>query len=296
MSFAKPATVSGSSRRRTVKNLAKNKWTLRVLLLAVIVGAWSYLTRPGGASPLLVPKMSRVWHELRKLVTTASTWEDIRVTLTEVLSAFAIATVASFVVVFWANRTQLRSRIVEPILGWAYMVPSVVFFPLFILWFGIGTTSKIAFGAYGCFFPMAFTALRGLRSVDPKYTRVGRAFGASRFQLEWMINFPASLPVLLAAVRVGAALTFIYVILAEMLAADRGIGALITNSSAFLDTPQSYALIVITLVLAALYYPLITKFARPRSSQPSRRRVRQQSEPEPASNERRADAWTARRS
>lgn len=247
-----------------------NKWFLRGLLAALVAGAWMYATGPRGVSPILLPPIERVAVNLVSLLTDPVVWREIGVTAFEVAASLAIGMAGAFVLVFWASRSELRTRIVEPILAWSYMTPSVIFFPLFILWFGIGITTKIAFGAYGCFFAIAFTALRGMRTVDTRYVKVAVAFGASPNQLEWMVKFPAALPILLAAARIGAALAFIYVVLAEMLAASRGIGYLITRSSAFFDSGLSYALIIIALVLSGLYFPLIARIGQPRSRRRSR--------------------------
>lgn len=237
-------------------------WGLRAVLLAVLLGAWAYAAGPGDVSTLLVPDIASVVDTLVTLLLEPSTWAQIGITAMEVAIAFAIAVVLSLIVVFVASRSPLRTRIVEPLLAWGYMIPTVIVFPMFILWFGINSPSKIGFAVFGAFFPMTFTALRGLRSVDERLVSVGRAFGATPNQVEWMVKFPAALPMLLAAIRIGAALALIFVILGEMLAATGGLGFMIRRSTQLLETPESYALIIITLVLVGLYYPLIGRIGR----------------------------------
>lgn len=242
--------------------MVSRTWTYRLVPVALILAVWFYATGPGGASSLLLPEPASIASALIRLVSTPDTWIAVGITVLEVVTAFAISVTVTFVVVIWASRTSTRARIFEPLLGWGYMVPSVVFFPLFVLWFGIDSPSKIAYAVFGSFFPMAFTALRGLRSVDPKYVSVASAFGASKSQLEWMVKFPAALPVLLSAVRIGAALSLIYIILGEMLAANRGLGYLITRSTQFMRIPETFALIAITLLIVAAYYPIVSRIGK----------------------------------
>lgn len=243
------------------------QWTLRAALLVALFGAWAYASGPGDVSTLLVPTIPSVVDTFVGLVAEPSTWANIGTTVFEVAAGFAIAVAATLVTVFWASRTPLRAQIVEPLLAWGYMIPTVIIFPMFILWFGIGSPSKIGFAVFDSFFPMTFTALRGLRSVDERLISVGRAFGASPAQLEWWVKFPAALPMLLAAIRIGAALSLIFVILGEMLAATGGLGFMIRRSTQLLNTSESYSLIILTLIFVGLYHPLIGRIGRRRGAQ-----------------------------
>ena len=238
-------------------------WCLRGALVAVIVGAWAYATGPGEVSPLLLPKLNLVGTRLEDLLQDSKLWSDLLLTVTEILCAFILSTVAGVLVGFLGSRTQLRAAVIEPLIAWGYMAPLVLFYPLFIVWFDIGLASKIAYGALSGFFPIAFNALRGFRAVDPRFVRVAQAFGASAGQTDRLVKTQAALPMVMSGIRVGAALNIITVILAEMLASERGLGYELARASQTLQTPDVFALILILLVFVAFMQIIIQRVSRP---------------------------------
>lgn len=237
-------------------------WGLRVLLAAVILGVWLYATGPGHTSPLILPTVSQVATSLGSLLSSHALWSAAGVTVMEIVIAFAISVTAGFTVGFWASRSRLRTFTVEPLLAWGYMAPLIVFYPLFILWFGVGVWSKILYGAVSGFLPVAYNTVRGFRSVDARYTRVGVAFGASPMQLDWVVKLGASMPMVLAGIRIGTAINVITVILAEMLSATKGLGYQLSQAAQLLDVGMSYALIVILLVIVGCFQGVIQRITR----------------------------------
>lgn len=229
-------------------------WGLRLASLAAVLGIWVYATGPGGVSPLLFPEGPEVADAFWQLVSGSAIWSDVGVTLFEILVALAVALVLGFSAGFLGSRTALRARIYEPLLAWGYMVPHVMLYPLFLLWAGVGVWSKILFAALAGFFPIAMNTLRGFDSVDGGYVRVGHAFGASKLQLDWLVKLGAAMPMVLAGVRIGAALAVINVILSEMLASQRGLGHELARTSQTLQMPQAFAVILLLLVLVGVLH------------------------------------------
>lgn len=234
-------------------------WGLRALLYGGIIGAWAYFTGPGGVSPLFVPPIADTLAELRELLALPGTWAAAWTTVAEIAVAVAIALVTGFTVGFLGSRTEFRLRTFEPLLAWGYMIPFVLFYPLFLLWIGVDEGSKITYGALNGFFPMAFNTMKGFKAVDRGLIKTARAFGASPRQIEWSVKFPAALPVVLTGVRVGAALCVICVILAEMLASRRGLGFELARAAQTLQVPKSYALILFILAIVSLLHLAIQR-------------------------------------
>ena len=235
---------------------------LQIGALAALIGAWAYANGPGQVSPILLPDMARVAEELRELVVSAQLWRDVGITLTELVAAFTIALVLGVLVGFLCSRTALRSEVAEPLIAWGYLVPTVLFYPLFILWFGVGMQSKIAYGAVSAFFPIAFNSLRGFRAVDPRYLKVARAYGATNAQTDRQVKMLASLPMVLSGVRIGAALCMVSVILAEMLASTQGLGYELARASQTLQMSTAFALILVLLVFVAFIQLAIQRLGR----------------------------------
>jgi ABC-type nitrate/sulfonate/bicarbonate transport system permease component len=244
-------------------NVAKI-WGLRLLLVVVILGAWTYATGPGGVSPILLPRLDLVWQQLVALLQEGPTWAAIGVTLFEIGLAFVVSTVAGIGLGFVCSRTPLRAKVSEPLLAWGYLAPLVLFYPLFILWFGVGLWSKILYSAVSGFFPIAFNALRGFQAVDERYLKVAKAFGASPGQTDRLVKVWAALPMVMSGVRIGAALNIITVVLAEMLASERGLGYELAYASQTMQVARVFALIIVLLCIVALLQLLIQRFAKPR--------------------------------
>lgn len=258
MSGASPLTGRKSSRL----SLEVKARILRALAVVVFFGSWLYLQGPGDVSPLILPPLANVVREFWGFLSSRELYGHAGVTFVEMLTAFTLATVTGLGVGFWGARSQLRARVLEPLLVWGYLVPTIMFYPLFLLWFGFGMTSKIGYAAVSAFFPIAFNSLRGFARVDERYVKVGRAFGASPRQLDGMIKFRAGLPMAAAGVKIGAALTMITVIVAEMLGSARGLGYLIQYYSQSFVAARTYAVIAVVLLIVGVFYIVLTKLLR----------------------------------
>lgn len=232
---------------------------VRFLAAATLLGVWYYAIGPGGVSSLILPPPTRVLSEAWSFLSTAELYRALAVTMTEIFVSILIAGSLGFVIGFWGARTERRAGVVEPLLVWGYLVPHILFYPLLILWFGIGMSSKIAYAASSAIFPIAFNCLRGFRRVDDRYVRVGRAFGASPTQLDWLVKLRAGLPMAAAGLRLGAALSMITVIVAEMLASSKGLGYILKFYSQSFVTAKAFAVTLIIILVVGLFQLIINR-------------------------------------
>lgn len=234
-------------------------WLLRATAVVLLFGTWGYLAQPGHVSPILLASPAAVVRALGQTVSSTDFWQALQATALEIAVAFSGAVVIGLAVGFWAARRDARANAVESLLTWGYIAPLILFYPIFILWFGVGMWSKILYAGLSSFFPIAFNSLKGFRGVSGSYLDVGKAFGATPRQLDLRIKFPAALPLLSAGARVGAAVCMITVVLAEMLASEKGLGYLISQDSAGLDIPAMFAVMVFVLLIVALVQLLLNR-------------------------------------
>ena len=129
--------------------------------------------------------------------------------------------------------------------------PKIVLFPVLILLCGVGPGSKVAMGAVSCFFPVAIGIAAGVRGIDPVLLRVGRACRARAHQVVWKIMLPAMVGPLLNGARLGFGVALIGVLLAETKLSKEGVGFLVMQAFQRFDMPRMYALLILTVVLAA---------------------------------------------
>jgi NitT/TauT family transport system permease protein len=126
----------------------------------------------------------------------------------------------------------------------------ITWYPLFMVWFGLGTMSKIVYAAVSGFFPIAINTMNGIRGLDRRYLLFGQAIGCSRRQVVFQILLPMAMPSIISGLRIGTGLVVIGVIVAEMLASFGGIGYLISYYRSIYATDHVYLGILFALACA----------------------------------------------
>lgn len=232
---------------------------LRLAALGGLYGFWLYLVGPGEISPLILPEPGKVVDAIWNFLKDGDLYANLRVTMFAIMVSLVLATVFGFMIGFWGARSTRRAAVVEPLLVWGYLVPHILFYPLLVLWFGVGVSSKIAYSATSAVLPIAFNCLRAFRTVDAKYVTVGRAFGASAHQLDLLIKLRAGIPMAAAGLRLGAALAMITVVVAEMLSSTQGLGYMLKLYSQSFATAKSVALTFIILAVVGIFLFFIDK-------------------------------------
>jgi sulfonate transport system permease protein len=135
----------------------------------------------------------------------------------------AVAVTLSILVGFW----PLLEKLIDPTIQALRQIPSLAWVPLFILWMGIGETSKVTMIAVGVFFPVYLNVLTGIVTIDRKWLEVGKVFGLSTRQKITKIILPAVFPAFFTGIRTGLGLGFMFVVAAELMGASEGLGYLL---------------------------------------------------------------------
>lgn len=214
-----------------------------LLPLALALG-WELAVAAGLASGRLLPPPSRVGAALWTLAASGELWTHVEATLIRVGLGFAFGASAGILAgALTATLPPLR-WLVDPTLQAIRAVPSLAWVPLFILWFGILETPKIALIAVGVFFPVYVGVAGAIASVDRKLVEVGRIFRLSKAALVRRILLPAVLPATLTALRTGLGLGFLFVVAAELMGASEGLGYLLLDGQQFSKPDQILAAII----------------------------------------------------
>ena len=119
--------------------------------------------------------------------------------------------------------------------------PKIMFFPIMIMWFGVGPESKVAMGTVSCFFPIVLSVAAGMRQIESVLIRVGRSFRLSTWQMVTKIYLPAMREPIVNGVRLGMGVALIGTLLAETKLSNRGIGFMIIDAYNTFDMPRMYA-------------------------------------------------------
>jgi NitT/TauT family transport system permease protein/taurine transport system permease protein len=232
----------------------------QALLYLAILAAWEILPRAGIVPRLFVPPLSEA---LGTLISDRREYlGSLPTTFGEILAAYVIACGGGILLGQLVGSSGAARRALLPVLRGAYAVPLVVLYPAMLVWFGLGSPSKIAFASIYALLPTMLTAVAGVAALSPALAETARAFGATRVQQMLYIALPASLPSIVAALRLGGALVIVGVIVAQMLGAAEGLGYVITRNRTLLNSPGVYAGIVLVLAITGLHELLLRRLER----------------------------------
>jgi ABC-type nitrate/sulfonate/bicarbonate transport system permease component len=230
-------------------------WAGRAVQIGFLLGIfalWYVATNRWGVNRLLLPNPIAVWHQLLDVLRTGEFWPDLRVTLTELVAAFALSMTLGTTVGYFVSRTRYTIKVFDPLFAGIYSIPIILFLPLYVLFFGLGLASKIALGATISFFPIVLSTIAGFGNVDRTLVAAARSMGASDIQLFRYVLLPAALPVILGGLRMGFTVALLSIIGSETLASLAGLGHHIVQLAEGMDMARMFAYIAFVVVIAAL--------------------------------------------
>lgn len=203
---------------------------LRGLVLPLaLVAAWQLLCEIGVFDPQTVPSPGEVIEELGDLALRGELVGHVLTTGWRVASGFLAGTIAATLLGALTGYSASARAYLDPTLQALKAVPSLAWVPLFILWFGIFETAKITLIAVGVFFPVYLNLMTGIRATDRKLVEVGRINGLGRLDMVRRILIPSTLPSYITGLRSGLALGWMFVIAAELMGANQGLGFLMLD-------------------------------------------------------------------
>ena len=232
---------------------------VQLAFLAIAVGVWYAVTTTGSISPLFLPPIDRVWSALTTLFARGQFWPPVFITLETIAKAYGIAVVLGVFVAYLITRSRFLTEVFEPIVAGVFSIPITLFFPVFILFFGIGPASKVAYGATYGFFPIALNTIAGLSAVDERYLRSARSMGASSFDTFRHVLFPAAFPIILTGLRVGFFISFASVLGGETLSSAVGVGRNIALAAELMEPARMYAWIVFVVLTAIVLNAIVSQ-------------------------------------
>jgi len=253
--MAAPGIVSVRSERLRVLRL-------RLVIIAGVLLLWQAVALSGLLFRDVVPGLGAIATALSRLLGSHDFYANLAVTLAEIGGALAIGGVAGVLTGLLLGANRLLSRAYEPFVYYLGPTPKIIFFPIMIMWFGVGSGSKVAMGALSCFFPIAISIAAGMRQIEPVLVRVGRSFRASPLQMTTKIYLPAMRLPIVNGVRLGLGIAIIGTLLAETKLSNKGLGYLIIQAYSLFDMPKMYALLIVLFVIAIGANALIGRLAR----------------------------------
>lgn len=242
--------------------LPRARWLAPLLAVAGFVLVWEGITRLEIYPAFILPGPGAVVERFVEVVSDGTLWPHIVTTVTQMLLGLAIGVPLGILCGVLLAKNRTLESILSPVILAAQSTPVVAYAPLLIIWFGSGVTSKIVIAALIVFFPMLMNTMVGIRNVPQSRRDLMRLFSATPSQTFWKLEFPASLPVLFAGLRVSVTLAVIGSIIGEFISASSGLGYLIKLARDKYDTPLVLVAVIVLAVLARLAYWIVTVIER----------------------------------
>ncbi len=230
------------------------------LVLSVLVGLalWQLFTTFSQIPSFIFPSPSEVWNRLILVLKDGSLLKHTLITLQEVVFGLVLGLIAAIITGYFLAKSRLVERVLAPYIVASQSIPIVAIAPLLVIWLGPGILSKILTSALIVFFPVLVNTVVGLKSVPRELYDLMRSLQASNWQRILKLEIPASLPVFLGGLRIGATLSVIGAVVGEFVGADRGLGFLVNVGRGLYDTALVFvAVFTIVLLSLSLYGSVI---------------------------------------
>ena len=237
-----------------------------MLLVLLLIGLWQIAAASGlladrlGLEDFLVPSPAQIaevlWQD-RSLIA-----ENARVTLVEVVLGFLIAVVLGLATATTLHLSDLLRRASYPLVVASQTIPIIVVAPILVVWFGYGIGPKLAVIALICFFPITVNTLDGLQSVDRDRVRMMRTLYASRAQVFTRVEAPTALPYAFSGAKIAVAVAVIGAVFGEWAGADSGLGYLMLQDNAQLETARMFASVFVLSAIAISLFALVSLLER----------------------------------
>ena len=242
-----------------IRTLSRNGSRNWLGLISVIVGilVWYLIARYSGIPNFILPSPFSVWIRFLKALGDGSLIHHTGITLVEIVLGLLVGAIFATIVGYVLAKSRSLERILSPYVVASQAIPVVAIAPLLVIWLGHGILSKVVICALIVFFPVLVNTVVGVRAVPTALYDLMDSLHASRSQILWKVEVPASLPIFLGGLRVGATLSVIGAIVGELVGAEEGLGFLLQLGDFQYDTPMVFVAVFMLILLALMLYGIV---------------------------------------
>ncbi|MGE5303091.1 MAG: ABC transporter permease [Alphaproteobacteria bacterium] len=235
---------------------------LRIISPIAFLVIWEAVVRIGGVNPLLVPAPASVLRTMFDMTIDGRLPWAIAVSLQRVFQGFIYGSLLGIGLGLLVGWFRPLEDAVDPLVGAIYPIPKSALFPLFILWFGLGDTSKVMTIMIGVVFLVLINTVTGVKAIDPVLLKAARDLGANRRQIFMKVVIPGALPNIFTGLRLGAGMALILVFITEIEATKAGLGFLLWESYQLLLVKQVFGCTIAFGILGILTTWLLQKLEK----------------------------------
>jgi NitT/TauT family transport system permease protein len=245
-----PASAPGRARARVSWfGLRRDipAWAYRLLALSgflAVFALWTWLSHREGTNPIFLPTPEAVAKAARALFADEKLWLDLKLSFFRVTSGFLLAAVIGVPLGLWIGSFKVVEGVLQPLADFVRYIPVPALIPILMVVFGIDELSKVTLIWVGTFFQLLLMVADEVRRVPYELLEVSYTLGARRGQVLKRVVWPAARPGIFDALRLCNGWAWTYVVVAELVAANEGLGYRILKFSRFLQTPQIWVYVI----------------------------------------------------
>jgi NitT/TauT family transport system permease protein len=235
---------------------------ISALFFAALIGVWQIAGSRGWVSSLFLPGPARIADALKELIVSGELHQHVAASLGRIGAGWIMGAAAGILVGGLIGLFSVWRSIGVPFIAAMFPIPKIALLPLFILWMGIGEAPKVATIALGVFYPVAIGAYSGVDNVARTLIRMGQSFNMPFHHIVFKIVAPGALPSVLSSVRISTSIALILMVSAEMIGADRGLGAFLLTAGNLMQTDKLMAGIVVVAAIGLCISGLLSIIER----------------------------------
>jgi len=219
----------------------RSYWTFAAIGLAVPLVAWAALTAAGWVNRVFLPSPYDVVHSVATWLRDDELLDDVAISCFRVVAGWALSALIALPLGLLIGTYRVVQALLEPLTDFIRYMPAVAFIPLVMLWIGIDEGAKVAIIFIGTFFQMVLMVAEDVRRVPMAQIEVAQTLGASRLEVIEHVIIPSAKPALLDTLRITMGWAWTYLVVAELVAANSGLGYAIIKAQRFLQTDKIFA-------------------------------------------------------
>jgi NitT/TauT family transport system permease protein len=220
---------------------------------------WEMLARLLLENELLIPPPSSVLGSFWRLAVSGQLNKHFAATLIEFTYGFATATIVGIIVGYLMGMHRWFDEIMDPWIATLYSIPIITVVPLIIIWFGIGIVSKVIVVFKITAVAIILNTAAGIKNLDPIWLELAKSLRLSRWETTYKIRFPGALPYIITGMRLGVGRALLGVIVAELMAANAGLGYLLRDASETWDSPKLFVTVTLLAIIGLVSFNLIKR-------------------------------------
>jgi NitT/TauT family transport system permease protein len=234
-------------------------WVIRAVVLAVILGYWQLAS--ASISRAVLPSPGSVAQAAYHLTfVTHQLFGPLFTSLELLLAGFALAVALGIPIGLAMGQFRWFENVTDPYVSFLYALPHVVFVPLMVVWLGFGFNFGLAYVTVSAIFPVIINTMQGVKGIDPEFIATGRSFCASQRTILRRIVIPGATPFMVAGARLAFSVSWIGVIISEVLSSQTGLGGMISTFSNNYETADSFVPVLLIAVISVTILQFSTHY------------------------------------